>query len=81
MLKDVSARILTALAVILIKVPSLNERREDIPLLISIFTDKLLEHGNAKKKFSKDAVNTEYDWTGEAAHENAQYTGQLSLSR
>jgi DNA-binding NtrC family response regulator len=55
------------LAVILIKVPSLNERREDIPLLISHFTDKIAsEHGNAKKKFSKDAVKLlqEYDWTG-----------------
>jgi DNA-binding NtrC family response regulator len=30
------------LAVILIKVPSLNERREDIPKLISHFADKLL---------------------------------------
>jgi len=28
------------LAVILIKVPALNERREDIPLLISYFTEK-----------------------------------------
>jgi DNA-binding NtrC family response regulator len=44
------------LAVILIKVPSLNERREDIPLLISILQTKLLEHGNAKKEISKDAV-------------------------
>jgi two-component system nitrogen regulation response regulator NtrX len=55
------------LAVILIKVPSLNERRDDIPLLISHFTDKIAsEQGNAKKKFSKDAVKLlqEYDWTG-----------------
>jgi DNA-binding NtrC family response regulator len=40
----------------LIKVPSLNERREDIPLLISILQTKLLEQGNAKKEISKDAV-------------------------
>jgi two-component system nitrogen regulation response regulator NtrX len=55
------------LAVILIKVPSLNERRDDIPLLISHFTDKIAsEQKNAKKKFSKDAVKLlqEYDWTG-----------------
>jgi two-component system nitrogen regulation response regulator NtrX len=55
------------LAVILIKVPSLDERRDDIPLLISHFTDKIAsEQGTAKKKFSKDAVKLlqEYDWTG-----------------
>jgi two-component system nitrogen regulation response regulator NtrX len=55
------------LAVILIKVPSLNERRDDIPLLISHFTEKIAsEQGTAKKKFSKNAVKLlqEYDWTG-----------------
>lgn len=55
------------LAVILIKVPSLNERRDDIPLLVSHFANKIAsEQGNAIKKFSKDAVKLlqEYDWTG-----------------
>jgi DNA-binding NtrC family response regulator len=55
------------LAVILIKVPSLNERREDIPMLISHFANKIAtEHGNAVKKFSLAAINLlkEYDWTG-----------------
>jgi DNA-binding NtrC family response regulator len=55
------------LAVILIKVPSLNERREDIPMLISHFAAKIAsEQGNAVKKFSGDAVKLlqEYDWTG-----------------
>ena len=55
------------LAVILINVPSLNERREDIPLLIAHFTEKIAsEHGNAVKHFSKEAVKLlqEYDWTG-----------------
>jgi DNA-binding NtrC family response regulator len=50
----------------LIKVPSLNERREDIPKLISHFADKIAsEQGNAVKKFSGDAVKLlqEY-WTG-----------------
>ena len=55
------------LAVILIKVPSLNDRRDDIPLLIGYFSDKIAsEQGNAIKKFSKQAVKLlqEYDWTG-----------------
>lgn len=55
------------LAVILIQVPSLNERREDIPLLIEHFADKIaVEHGSAKKKFSSKALALlqEYDWTG-----------------
>lgn len=55
------------LAVILIKVPPLNDRREDIPLLIEYFTEKISnEHGTAKKSFSKKAVKMlqDYDWTG-----------------
>jgi DNA-binding NtrC family response regulator len=55
------------LAVILINVPSLNERRDDIPLLISHFTEKIAsEQGTAIKHFSKEAVKLlqEYDWTG-----------------
>ena len=55
------------LAVILIKVPALNDRREDIPMLISHFADKIAtEQGNAVKKFSAAAINLlkEYDWTG-----------------
>lgn len=55
------------LAVILIKVPALNERREDIPLLIAHFADKIAkEQGTADKSFSSAAVKLlqEYDWTG-----------------
>jgi DNA-binding NtrC family response regulator len=55
------------LAVILIKVPALNDRREDIPLLIDFFTKKISqEQGNAQKKFSDEAVKLlqSYDWTG-----------------
>ncbi|MEM6517088.1 MAG: sigma-54 dependent transcriptional regulator, partial [Bacteroidota bacterium] len=55
------------LAVILIKVPALNDRREDIPLLIAHFSKKIAEEqGNAQKKFSNDAIKQlqEYDWTG-----------------
>ena len=55
------------LAVILIKVPSLKERQEDIPLLVDYFSEKISkEHGTAQKKFSTKAVKLlqEYDWTG-----------------
>ena len=55
------------LAVILINVPSLNERRDDIPLLISYFAEKIAsEQGSTVKTFSKEAVKLlqEYDWTG-----------------
>ncbi len=55
------------LAVILIKVPALNERREDIPLLIKHFAKKISEEqGNAVKNFSDKAIKLlqEYDWTG-----------------
>ena len=55
------------LAVILIKVPSLNDRREDIPLLIDYFSRKIgTEQGTVKKDFSKSAIKLlqAYDWTG-----------------
>jgi len=55
------------LAVILIKVPALNDRRDDIPILISHFTGKITgEQGIAKKTFSDKAVKLlkAYDWTG-----------------
>ncbi len=55
------------LAVILIKVPALNDRRDDIPLLIKYFADKIAsEQGNTVKKFSAAAIKLlqEYDWTG-----------------
>jgi len=55
------------LAVILIKVPALNDRREDIPMLIAHFASKISEEqGSSVKIFSKQAVKLlqEYDWTG-----------------
>ena len=55
------------LAVILIKVPSLNDRRDDIPLLVDYFADKIaVEQGTSKKIFSKKALKLlkSYDWTG-----------------
>jgi DNA-binding NtrC family response regulator len=55
------------LAVILIKVPALNDRREDIPKLIEHFSSKITgEQGMAPKTFSDKAVKLlkAYDWTG-----------------
>ncbi|AXT56165.1 sigma-54-dependent Fis family transcriptional regulator [Aquimarina sp. MMG015] len=55
------------LAVILIKVPALNDRREDIPLLVDYFTKKISnEQGSPAKTFSDKAVKQlqQYDWTG-----------------
>ncbi len=55
------------LAVILIKVPGLNDRRDDIPLLIAHFADKIAsEQGTAVKQFSLKAIDLlkQYDWTG-----------------
>lgn len=55
------------LAVILIEVPSLNDRRDDIPLLISHFAKKISEEqGTACKIFSDKAIKLlqNYDWTG-----------------
>jgi two-component system nitrogen regulation response regulator NtrX len=55
------------LSVILIHVPSLNERKDDIPLLVDKFLeDTCLEYGIAKKNIDDDALNElkEYNWTG-----------------
>ena len=55
------------MAVILIKVPALNDRRDDIPLLIKYFSDKITEEqGITPKNFSEKAILLlqEYDWTG-----------------
>ena len=55
------------LAVILIDVPALNNRREDISLLVNHFAEQIAsEQGTAPKKFSPKAIVLlqEYDWTG-----------------
>ncbi|MBV9987037.1 MAG: sigma-54-dependent Fis family transcriptional regulator [Chitinophagaceae bacterium] len=55
------------LSVILIHVPSLNERRADIPLLADRFlTDIAEEYGQAKKQIDQKALQTlqDHDWTG-----------------
>lgn len=55
------------LAVILIKVPPLNERKEDIPLLVDFFAEKISnEQGVNTKTFTSEAIDLlkEYEWTG-----------------
>ncbi|UMB54812.1 sigma-54 dependent transcriptional regulator [Lutibacter sp. A64] len=55
------------LAVILIEVPALNDRRNDIPLLINFFAAQVAsEQGTAVKTFSEKAIKLlqEYSWTG-----------------
>ncbi len=55
------------LSVILIHVPRLNERTEDIPLIADKFLEETCnENGIPKKKFSKDAIEVlkEVNWSG-----------------
>jgi len=55
------------LAVILIHVPDLNERKEDIPLLVQHFNEAICsEYGIAPKKIDANAMKAlqEINWTG-----------------
>lgn len=55
------------LGVIIIHVPSLNERRDDIPELIEYFLQQIAnEYGQPKKSMDADAVKAlqDYRWTG-----------------
>ena len=55
------------LSVILIPVPTLNERLEDIPLLSEYFNEQICdEHGMAKKLINEDAIKElqKITWTG-----------------
>ncbi len=55
------------LSVILIHVPSLNERKDDIPVLTEYFVDQLVEEqGLLKKTFTPEAIKAlqEVNWTG-----------------
>src|SRR4026207_2095685 len=72
LLKEVEAKafrldLYHRLSVILIHVPSLNERTDDIPLLIERFLDDICEdYGIAKKNIDESAIKLlqEYNWTG-----------------
>jgi DNA-binding NtrC family response regulator len=55
------------LSVIIIHVPSLNERRDDIPLLVNRFLEDIAEdYGQAKKEIDSKAIEAlkQHNWTG-----------------
>ena len=55
------------LAVILVKVPPLSKRKNDIPLLVDYFSENLAsDQGIDQKHFSEDALQKlmDYPWTG-----------------
>jgi len=55
------------LAVILIEVPALKDRKDDIPLLVDYFSEKIAnEQGANKKEFTQDAIALlkESEWRG-----------------
>ncbi len=72
LLKEVEAKkfrldLYHRLGVIIIHVPSLNERREDVPMLVEHFTKLIAsDYGQPQKELDKAAMDLlqNYDWTG-----------------
>jgi transcriptional regulator with GAF, ATPase, and Fis domain len=72
LLKEVDAKnfrldLYHRISVILIHVPSLNDRRDDIPMLVDQFLEDICtDYGIAQKTITGDGLKLlkEYDWTG-----------------
>ncbi|HEY6063936.1 MAG TPA: sigma-54 dependent transcriptional regulator, partial [Chitinophagaceae bacterium] len=72
LLKEVEAKnfrldLYHRLSVILIHVPSLNDRRDDIPILVEKFLQEICaDYGTAQKAIDADAIKLlqQYNWTG-----------------
>lgn len=59
------------LAVILIKVPVLNDRREDIPVLVRHFSEKIAgEQGNTLSSFQIKPLNFYKNMIGQGTYES-----------
>jgi len=72
------------IGVILIDVPPLRERREDIPVITNYFADRLARrNGLAPKTFTDDALQRlkRYDWRGNVRELNNVIERLIILSR
>ncbi len=76
----VFARILTIRAnVVAIEVPSLRQRREDIPLLAGHFLQRFAERNRkAVKGFTPQAMDLliHYDWPGDSVNWKTRWNGR-----
>jgi len=70
------------LRVIELKIPPLKERREDIPILIQYFLDKLKKPNSPPKKLSKDALSIllSCPWPGNVRELENTIRGMCALS-
>jgi len=71
------------LNVVPIKMPPLRERREDIPLLIQYFIDKVNKQNRTQKKLSGSALRVllSYSWPGNVRELENTIEGMYILSR